>query len=418
MKIKNISWDATADSSRGHNYWVHKAMAVTKSKHMSVVTISRTSERASWLSNQLSNLAWSKHFSRFTENLINHEISTLTNEIDDEDVVHVYEGGFFELAVISELSKIKHKSKFIFNLHQSEKWKRLLEASATDVRHNLIAVIRNRGNIILTAESPALADLASEYFQANVYPYPVFSTLPFQLGTQDMGFSGGKKQSKNVTLVLGDFELREDFTRYGENLNSHGYNVTMVIPTRVGALSRFESGLLAKLEALRVKSGQLDPIEYSEMYAKSVAVVLFYSRQQLMYHSSGRIQDCLVFETLPVGYKTSSMANREFVINSLDPNELDNLINAKFEIPKPNSVEDVVRLQIFAKDPDETFETNLPGVEWFSRTSRIISRELTEKRGLKDMLINAGMPLRVGTYLNLVLEKIYATLRSALRARN
>ena len=210
-----------------------------------------------------------------------------------KQVVLFYEGGPFELFLASQLIHSTRHSRVIFNFHQSLYWSRLFRAEPK-VLSSLRPLLLNK-RLSLTAESSSLAKLISEATDVTVTPFPVFTTLPEQL--DENGFSpvpaNGAARDLHFFVVVGDLSMAAESIRFASMVSERGFRIHVHWSGR-----NFDSIDMARLGGISQSSGMISSIEYANLLRRSKNLVLAYDSDAYMFHSSGRVEDGLQFDSV------------------------------------------------------------------------------------------------------------------------
>lgn len=291
IRFLSVSYFATASPATGH-FWVHNSL-VSSIKLDSSSTVLRKGDAKGDLSRwffESSTGALSRFFGRNEAS----KIIECDNFLDeDNQVVLFYEGGPFELFLASQLIQSTLHSRVIFNFHQSLYWSQLSWASPEVVSSLRSLLLAKR--LILTAESSSLAKLLSEAIDVMVTPFPVFTTLPEQLAENDPApvLANVASTDLHFFIVVGDVSMVAESIRFASLAAKRGFEIHVHWSGR-----NFDFIDTARLDGISQTSGTISSIEYANLLRRSKNLVLAYDADAYRFHSSGRVEDGLQFDSV------------------------------------------------------------------------------------------------------------------------
>lgn len=215
----------------------------------------------------------------------------------------IYEGGPFELGVALELAKRSTGNQILFNFHASRYWD--IESKKPSVVTKLAAMLANSPNIILSAESGSLATKLSSALQTRVHEFPVFTTLNEQLASEKR-LSVSNKHIELLTVV-GDRKMVTSAKKMLEQLGKLEPNTRLHIHW---SGRDFEESALPSAPRLTQSYGEQSPREYAELLQASKNMLLLYPQERYKFHSSGRIEDALLFGANPIVPEGTALARQ------------------------------------------------------------------------------------------------------------
>lgn len=230
-----------------------------------------------------------------------------------------YEGGPFELAVASALDREIRDSKIVFNFHNSRYWSRV--ADNPKLIKALIQIMSTSEKIIFSAESINLATELSSKTGLHVRTFPVYTTMSEQLGVS-AEVKVEIPKPKSALVITGDMGMVPSARDIATYLFEQGFeNIHLHWSGR-----DFDSDF-APAMPLRVTqtSGQIDAETYSMQLREASILLLNYPTSRYVNHSSGRIEDALLFQCIPVVPQGTALAfqnGRNFPVWSLSQGSL------------------------------------------------------------------------------------------------
>lgn len=226
--------------------------------------------------------------------------------LEEQSLIHVYEGGFVELLAVLELLRRNDKLAVEFNFNLTDPWHRTFGLSNSKKWRDLSRVIMKFADrLVIFAETRRLSDALVKATRGNLTPeiYPLFSALseavvPSQGSPSEREFFAG--------LVVGSFweelmalkfiALRPELR--GQKIwisGRWGYR-----PHR----ALWRTGFQGTDVVLVAQFASLD--DYRELHVATSALFLFYFSRYYSWSSSGRVLDGLTCGCTVVMHGASS----------------------------------------------------------------------------------------------------------------
>lgn len=309
MKFTDISYFADQSSSTGHS-WMHDALKIQLGS-AKYEFFSRSRVRGK--GGRLSSFGYENGAGRFTKLLAQFEANRiLRNSKFDEDenqILFFYEGGAFEFQLCMELAHKLTKGKIWFNFHDAIFWAQACELPAkfAGLSENLNHPV-SRKRVVFSAESGELASMLSNTFEFPCHAFPLYTTLPQQLGDVPLKNIAWADRKFDLLIVVGDFEMAPKVAEYVEAAQSAiGPDASIHVHW---SGRDFETTGEIEVSKLTQSFGQINPEDYASQLVNSRFTLLFYPAQRYEHKSSGRIEDALLCGSIPIVPANTSLVTQ------------------------------------------------------------------------------------------------------------
>lgn len=303
-KVTDVSWFATGNQATGHA-WVHKSLE-TVLGHQNYESFFRSGPGPKYkLPLMLMNVGLNPLTNLFADRVAKRLSRETEFEDNPQHLFLFYEGGPLELLVSARLAAMNPQSRIIFNFHLSSYWSELTES--LDLAEKLSNYLQNRpGNMTLTAESQFLAKKLSSVSGVKIVNFPVYTTINEQLGGKILDPSN-KLKPIDILIIVGDSAMVSEARQLCTILMTLGGERNIHIHW---SARDFETPMVQTFQGLTQSSGLQSPEEYANLLSKSKRNVLLYPRARYEFHSSGRIEDALLFKCEPIVPSGTALTNQ------------------------------------------------------------------------------------------------------------
>ena len=300
MSIISISCKASATPTSGHDFWFHLFQTEGFDEVWgNAILVGAKSQDGSrirgllhygWRERPVSSF-WLLRFAWADAKSIRKNI--ILPSQGDEHVIHIYEGGFRELALASTLMLIGVRAKIIFNANLTDPWHLALKNTTNPFSRIGLAGAREilraaNGRLVLLAETQNLSDL----FRAKGMPpkdvYPLFASVDAKRSiasrreTDLVMFPNGLSE---VNLCL---EVAKQVAEKSPNLDLKMF----MVPRWGYKLEASEKVECSKL-GISLIEDTLTSEEYESLYLNSKVCIFPYIDDYYRVSSSGRVLDAL-----------------------------------------------------------------------------------------------------------------------------
>lgn len=219
----------------------------------------------------------------------------------------IYDGALFDLLLTLELSRLLPDTYFYFNFHYAHSWANLVRNRTFASKLSRI-MSRHQGKVFWLAESKKLSEHLSKLTGQTITEFPVFSNLT----REDMEIEA----PKDIDILL------PPASRFGENWNVKFLEALATLDTPVRIVAQGPESEPQLPLSVTYVSGHLKTSEYLSLMRRSKFTVLPYVSDFHEWGSSGRFEDAVALNCLPLVSQTSGMSSRFHDRREMLPSDL------------------------------------------------------------------------------------------------
>lgn len=236
------------------------------------------------------------------------QVKKISASIETSKYSHViiYEGSFFELVLMCRLAKMHPGVKFLFNAYDSQnfvEWIQRINQVESGILHK---EFKARRNLYMTWETLNLMKVGSSIYPYPSYVFPVFSTLDYQaqLLEYDRRVHARHGKSDTVAISISNSTNLDFILSLIRSNQMNSIRTLLVFQPHMS--KRIKTNIERKI---RVTEGcfdvdfidrSLSPYEYLKLLDRCFAWIFTYPIETYKYKSSGRVQDCLLRNVIPI----------------------------------------------------------------------------------------------------------------------
>lgn len=302
-----VSWLATDDPAKGHLFSIPSAL-ISYEGPEKIWVAGLSSCQLEGVSPILDRAVFRRGFTFRDEKLAHKEAVKLANfaVVNNIETVVIYEGAFFELEVARHFSNIVDTCSIVVNLFSGSNWGTFFESASEPTLSEFKKRFLQTASLTVSVETEALADLINSKLKHECPVFPVFSCLdrsPFaRLIEEKPTWSGS---ASGVICVSVGSENHLNFTEalLGRLCEAERSLEVIVILQSQSNLGDFEAVRLESIFGkcgLKIFHGILSDSTNSQILASSDVVLFTYDKNKYKLKSSGRVQDALIMECVPV----------------------------------------------------------------------------------------------------------------------
>ena len=309
--VCSISNRASSDPSKGHYYWMYKALFdfQNRGEPSAGTTIGPRGEDGAHLRPVISRKFAKAEFRVSPLSTLTYPFGSIRQELTKQQkwgVTHVqfYDGGLRELLVTHWLADRFPTLEFVYNFHWAESWVTLFESKSIAGRKlakSVAEVCRlSPPNVSLTAETTPFSHFLESHTGRKFGTFPIASTLgptknrPWEDREIDVLFLP-QRASEMPTV-----------SRLAASLHRAGFRVQTIIGKAIT-----HQRDLKQPEGI-VMNGPLDMGEYRDTLSSSKVAVLPYDKPYFRWGSSGKFNEllgCGAFPFVPHWTAIASQSN-------------------------------------------------------------------------------------------------------------
>lgn len=325
----DLSAKVTAVQTKGHGYSFHLALSNSaRELGLAPVTIGPSKESGSFvlplLSYKSDKGSVGELLAFFSSYLNAVKLKKyIPRSYAQNQLLHVYEGGFREFLIVMWILKWRPDIKVVFNFSLIDPWIDVLNSSSLMTRRTLSglkSLVRAGGlNFHAYSESEATKQLIWTKLACETATYPLFSSISFRgLGP------------RNRTTDICYFPMTESETLFCLDLNQM-LSLSAPAPIKAKIVTKWGFELPSDLmeralnQGIKVVNKQLSDADYADLYLRTKLVMLPYFDDYYIYSSSGRALDAAVlgaYVFAPTGTAVGEMIATKHLGQTFDRNDV------------------------------------------------------------------------------------------------
>lgn len=384
MKFISLSPMMSSDEHGGHYYWAYRSLEEESTAlDFDTLFIGPKSEGYTAylpvLFRRNSNLGF---YSRSDSRTI-AAISSYVNK-SESCLFHFYDGGIADIIFVSRLIQVFPNSRVMLNLHWADSIAKTMSSkkriSKIQVKIFQFIIEMLGYNVILTAESDLLANIASQKLERDVSDYPVYSIH---------NKSTNEKKIIEYILVTFDDKTAKDVLLAISLSYNFSQNCEVVILTNSQTAKEISNFNYSNV-SIKIIESPLSKEQYCELHKSAKVLILPYLKGFYNLGSSGRLLDARMLGCNVVVPDDLALSSKS----------LDLGIGFTYQREIPESLQYALRqaLQVSPKDMDPQIFPNVTNaLKWIERKFLANSPENIEPRVWRRIKTSA-------TILQLIVE--------------